>query len=154
MARGEAGTRTFRCCHHNPSAGRATDIVVLNAVAEHLGRLRHADLIAVSHPEPVNPGLDSPGRRQAVRDALNARKRDLTALSSARWAHAIIAANDTQCKVARAAQDRHIAGLRAAIAAIAKRLSQPTVDTPAPPSRAGWPTATPRRLAAPGPRRR
>lgn len=112
-----------------------TDIVVLNAVAEYLGRLRHADLNAVSHPEPANPGLDGPGRRQAARDALNARKRDLTALSSARWAHAIIAANDTQRKVARAAQDRHIAGLRAAIAAIARRLSQPTVDTLTPQER-------------------
>jgi IS605 OrfB family transposase len=112
-----------------------TDIVVLNAVAEHLGRLRHADLIATSHPEPVNPGLDGPGRLQAARDALNARKRDLTALSSARWAHAIIAANDTQYKVSRAAQDRHIAGLRAAIAAIAKRLSQPTIDTLTPQER-------------------
>src|SRR6185437_13589951 len=110
---------------------RATyeDDAVMHAVAAHLGRLRHADLAAVSRPGPQAPGLDDLGRRQAYRNALNTRKRDLTALSSARWAYAIIAANDSQCKVARAAQDQHIGGLRAAIAAIERRLCQPTVDT-------------------------
>ena len=37
-----------------------TDIVVLDAVAEHLGRLRRADLTAVSRPEPLDPSLDGP----------------------------------------------------------------------------------------------
>jgi IS605 OrfB family transposase len=50
-------------------------------------------------------------------------------LSNARWAYAIIAANDGQWRAFRDAQDRHIAGLRAAIATIEKRLRQPTSDT-------------------------
>jgi IS605 OrfB family transposase len=102
---------------------------VLDAVAGHLGRLRRADLAAASRPEPPDAGLDSPGRRQARQDKLNVRKQDLTALSSARWANAVIAANDAQYRRSRDAQDRHIAGLDAAITAIEKRLSAPTADT-------------------------
>jgi IS605 OrfB family transposase len=105
------------------------DDAVLDAVAGHLGRLRRADLAAVSHPEPLDTGLDSSGRRQARRNRLNSRKKDLTALSSARWAYAIIAANDAQYRLSRDSQERHIAGLRAAIAVIEKRLSKPTADT-------------------------
>ncbi len=105
----------------------SADEVVLDAVAGHLGRLRRADLAAVSHPEPHALKLDA-AERQVRRDGPNARKRDLTALSSARWANAIISANDAQYRSVREAQDRHIADLRAAIEAIAKRLSQPTVD--------------------------
>lgn len=105
----------------------SADEVVLDAVAGHLGRLRRADLAAVSHPEPHALKLDA-AERQVRRDGPNARKRDLTALSSARWANAIISANDAQYRSVREAQDRHFADLRAAIEAIAKRLSQPTVD--------------------------
>ena len=105
----------------------SADEVVLDAVAGHLGRLRRADLAAVSHPEPLALKLDA-AERQVRRDGPNARKRDLTALSSARWANAIISANDAQYRSVREAQDRHIADLRAAIEAIGKRLSQPTVD--------------------------
>lgn len=105
------------------------DEAVLDAVAGHLGRLRRADLAAVSRPGVPASGLDAAGRRQARRDGLNFRKRGLTALSSSRWAHAVIAANDAQCKSSRDAQDRHIAGLRAAVTAIEKRLAQPTADT-------------------------
>jgi IS605 OrfB family transposase len=50
-------------------------------------------------------------------------------LSSARWANAVITANDAQYKSSQDAQDRHIAGLRAAISAIEKPLAQPTADT-------------------------
>ena len=105
------------------------DEAVLDAVAGHLGRLRRADLAHVCRPVPPAPGLDDAGKRQARRDGLNSRKRGLTTLSSARWANAIIAANDGQYRLSRDAQYRHIIGLRAAISAIEERLSQPTSDT-------------------------
>src|SRR6185437_1096820 len=56
------------------------------------------------------------------------RKRYLTALSSSRWAHSVITANNAQYRSARDAQDRYITDLRMAIAAIEKRLVQPTAD--------------------------
>lgn len=99
---------------------------VLDAVAEHLGRLRRADLATVSRPVPVDAGLDADGRRAVRRGRLNARKKQLTGQSSARWANAIIAGNDDQYRLAREAQHRHIVGLRAAIATIAARLAAPT----------------------------
>jgi hypothetical protein len=106
----------------------AEDEQVLNLVAEHLGRLRRADLAAVAQPEPTEI-LDATARRQARRDRLNTRKTALAAQSSARWANAVITANDAQCRRARDAQHRHIVGLQAAIATIEKRLAQPTADT-------------------------
>jgi hypothetical protein len=102
---------------------------VLDLVAEHLGRLRRADLAAVTQPEPLDPARDGAAKRQARRDRLNTRKQALTAESSARWANAIIAGNDAQYRLARDAQHRHIVGLRAAITTIEKRLAQPTADT-------------------------
>lgn len=102
---------------------------VLDAVAEHLGRLRRADLARVVRPEPVDSALDADARRRERRGRLNTRKAALTAQSSARWANAIIAANDDQYRLARDAQYRHIVGLRAAIATIEKRLAAPTADT-------------------------
>jgi hypothetical protein len=72
------------------------DESVLDAVAGHLGRLRRADLSAVSRPEPLNAGLDAAGKQRARQNRLNSRKRDLTALSSARWANAVIAANSAR----------------------------------------------------------
>jgi IS605 OrfB family transposase len=105
------------------------DEAVLDAVAGHLGRLRRADLARVCRPVPPGPGLGDAGTRQARRDGLNSRKQGLTALSSARWANAIIAANDAQYRLSRDAQYRHIAGLRAAIETIERRLSQPASDT-------------------------
>jgi IS605 OrfB family transposase len=60
---------------------------------------------------------------------LNARKRQLTGQSSARWANAIIAGNDDQVRLAREGQYRHIVGLRAAITTIETRLAAPTGDT-------------------------
>jgi hypothetical protein len=102
---------------------------VLDAVARHLGRLRRTDLAAASRPEPLDAGMDGPGRRQARRVRLNARKRHLAALSSARWAHAIVSANDAQNRRSQDSRERHIADMHAAIAAIESRLFQPTSDT-------------------------
>ena len=90
--------------------------------------LRRADLSAVLQPTPVDPGLDAGQRRAVRRGRLNARKKGLTAQSSARWANAIIAGNDDQYRLARDAQYRHIVELRAAIATIDKRLCAPTTD--------------------------
>jgi len=102
---------------------------VLDLVAGHLGQLRRADLAAVARPEPMDSGLDDQQRRSVRRGRLNARKKALTAQSSARWANAIIAGNDDQYRLARDGQYRHIVGLRAAIATIEKRLAAPITDT-------------------------
>ena len=59
----------------------------------------------------------------------------MTAQSSARWANAIIGANDDQYRLARDGQQRHIIGLKAAIATIEKRLTAPTADTLTPEQR-------------------
>jgi IS605 OrfB family transposase len=108
----------------------AEDEFVLDAVADHVGRLRRADLASACRPQPLAPGLDTNARRRVRRERLNNRKGRLTAQSSARWANAIIGANDAQYRLSRDAQYRHIIGLRAAIATIEKRLSAPTADTP------------------------
>ena len=108
---------------------------VLDLVAAHLGRLRHADLARTCCPLPLDARLDLTAKRQLRRDRLNTRKGALTAESSARWASAIIAGNDAQYRLARDVQRRHIVGLRAAIASIEKRLVQPTADTLAPEQR-------------------
>jgi hypothetical protein len=102
---------------------------ILNLVAEHLGRLRRADLAAGTHPTPLDPAMDEAAKRQARRDRLNTRKQALTAESSARWAHTIIAGNDARYRLSRDAQRRYIVGLRAAIATIEKRLVEPAGDT-------------------------
>ena len=102
---------------------------VLDLVAAHLGRLRRTDLAAAARPEPVDSGLDGEERRAVRRGRLNARKKALTAQSSARWANAIIAGNDDRYRLARDGQYRHIVGLRAAIVTIEKRLAAPTTDT-------------------------
>jgi len=101
---------------------------VLDLVAAHLGRLRRADLAAVSRRQPVDPGLSAEDRRAVRRRGLNVRKKDLTGQSSARWANAIIAGNDDQRRLARSAQYRHIIGLRAAVATLEMRLGAPTAD--------------------------
>jgi hypothetical protein len=105
------------------------DDVVLDAVADHLGRLRRADLARVCRRQSLAQRLDAEARRRVRRERLNSRKAKLTAESSARWANAIIGANDDQYRLARDAQYRRIIGLRAAIATIEKRLAQPTADT-------------------------
>ncbi len=102
---------------------------VLDAVAAHLGLLRRSDLAAVSRPEPLDTALDDMEKRQTRRNRLNRRKGQLTAESSARWANAIIRANDDQCRLSRDAQRQHTIGLQAAITTIKTRLAQPTADT-------------------------
>jgi hypothetical protein len=104
------------------------DDAVLDAVAEHLGRLRRADLAQACRPAPSAGGTGGPKAR-ASRGDRNAWKRGLTARTSSRWANAIIIANDAQYRRSRDAQDRHIADLHAAITVIEKRLAQPTADT-------------------------
>ncbi|HVQ50908.1 MAG TPA: hypothetical protein VMS92_12775 [Mycobacterium sp.] len=99
---------------------------VIDLVAQHLGKLRRADLAAITRPQPLDAVGDAAAKR---RGRLNTRKKALTAESSARWANAIIACNDDRYRLARDAQHRHIAGLRAAIVTLEKRLAQPTADT-------------------------
>jgi hypothetical protein len=108
---------------------------VLDLVAEHLGRLRRADLAAITRPQPLDRAMDEAAKRQEHGNRLNTRKKALTAKSSARWANAIIAGNDERYRLARDAQHRHIVGLRAAITAIEKRLGKPTADTLTPQQR-------------------
>ncbi len=122
----------------------AEDEFVLDAVADHVGRLRRADLAARCHPTPLPAGLNADARRQVRRDRLNNRKKSLTAQSSARWANAIIGANDDQYRLSRDAQSRHIVGLRAAITTIEKRLAAPTDDTLTPEERKARHKAGPR----------
>ena len=108
---------------------------MLDLVAEHLGRLRRADLARSCCPARMDPSLDEESKHQVRKDRLNTRKKALTAKSSARWANAIIAANDDQYRLSRDAQQRHIVGLRAAIATLEKRLAQPANDTLTPEQR-------------------
>ena len=77
----------------------AEDELVLDAVADHVGRLRRADLAAVCRRQPVAAGLDAEARARVRRERLNHRKGRLTAQSSARWANAIITANDNQYRL-------------------------------------------------------
>lgn len=107
----------------------ADDERVLDVVAQHMGRLRRADLARAVRPESPDPELDGERRRRVRRDRLNTRKAGLTGQSSARWANAIIAGNDDQYRLARDAQYRHVIGLRAAIATIDKRLAASAADT-------------------------
>jgi IS605 OrfB family transposase len=104
------------------------DDTVLDVVAEHLGRLRRADLAHVCRTVPPGPSLDDKARRRGRLDVLNARKRAITAESSSRWAATIIRANEDKCRLARESQARHIFSLGAAISSIEKRLAQPTGD--------------------------
>ena len=108
---------------------------VLDLVAEHLGGLRRADLARACHPVPLDPSAGRRGQVAGAPGSANKRKKSLTAESSARWANAIIAANDHQYRLARDGQRRHSAGLRVAIATIEMRLAQPTADTLTPKQR-------------------
>ncbi len=101
---------------------------MLDAMAEHLGRLRRADLAHAGRPVPPGLSLDDETTRQARRDVLNARKRAITAESSSRWAATIIRANDDTYRLARESQARHAVSLGAAISSIERRLAQSTGD--------------------------
>jgi hypothetical protein len=83
------------------------DAAMLDTVAGHLGRLRRADLVQVCRPALQMAQARREGGTHAVM-GLNARKRALTALSSARWANAVIAVNDAQYRSSREAQGRQV----------------------------------------------
>jgi hypothetical protein len=86
------------------SSTTVEDERVIDRVADHLGRLRRSDLVRVCQPVPMEPGIDDAAKRQVRRDRLNARKKALTAASSARWASAVIIGNAGQYRLARDAQ--------------------------------------------------
>jgi IS605 OrfB family transposase len=90
-----------------------SDEAVLREVGAHLGRLASVDLAA-----RVRAGLGHD------KDAWAARKRDLTAKSTARWAGSITKATHDQWALARRGQYAHAQSLRAGIATIQHRLSQ------------------------------
>ncbi|MFI7642410.1 IS200/IS605 family accessory protein TnpB-related protein [Nonomuraea sp. NPDC049400] len=90
------------------------DDTVLRLVGAHLGALASADL--------KTRCADGLGH---CTDSWAARKRELTGLSSARWAGAITKASHDQWALARRCQADHIRDLQAAIATITRRLSLP-----------------------------
>ncbi|WP_435112543.1 IS200/IS605 family accessory protein TnpB-related protein [Nocardiopsis synnemataformans] len=118
------------------------DEAVLRAVGAHLGSLASTDLAArcadgTSHDK----------------DSWAARKRELTPVSSSRWAGAITKASNEQWALARRSQAVHVHRLQAGIDTLRHRLSQPlgTPGTKGVPggyaSRREW-HAKSRRLAA------
>ncbi|MDP4511341.1 transposase [Nonomuraea turcica] len=92
----------------------AADEQVLRLVGAHLGALASGDL-----KRRCADGLEHDNQTWA------ARKRELTVLSSSRWAGAITKASHDQWALARRCQAAHIADLEAAIATIEHRLSLP-----------------------------
>ncbi|MEV5542220.1 hypothetical protein AB0L13_35870 [Saccharopolyspora shandongensis] len=90
------------------------DDMVLRLVGGHLGSLASRDLKA-----RCADGLDHGADRWADR------KRDLTAVSSARWAGAITKASHGQWALARRCQLAHIRSLETGVNTIAHRLSLP-----------------------------
>ncbi|MGP3960329.1 IS200/IS605 family accessory protein TnpB-related protein [Nonomuraea sp. 3N208] len=92
----------------------AEDEQVLRLVGAHLGALACGDV-----KTRCADGLAHDHQRWAVR------KRELTGLSSSRWAGAITKASHDQWALARRCQAAHVADLEAAIAAIRHRLSLP-----------------------------
>ncbi|MFI6732028.1 IS200/IS605 family accessory protein TnpB-related protein [Nonomuraea sp. NPDC050451] len=92
----------------------SADEQVLRLVGAHLGALASADL--------KTRCADGPGH---CAQTWAARKRELTALSSARWAGAITKASHDQWALARRCQAGHIRDLEAAIRAISRQLSLP-----------------------------
>ncbi|MFF8846226.1 IS200/IS605 family accessory protein TnpB-related protein [Streptomyces sp. NPDC015127] len=90
------------------------DEKVLRLVGAHLGSLASKDLKA-----RCRDGLEH------STDTWAARKRDLTSLSSSRWAGAITKASHDQWALARRCQLAHIQNLEAGINTIAHRLSLP-----------------------------
>ncbi|WUA25696.1 IS200/IS605 family accessory protein TnpB-related protein [Streptomyces canus] len=90
------------------------DEKVLRQVGGHLGSLASKDLKA-----RCRDGLAHSGAAWAVR------KRELTPLSSSRWAGSITKASHDQWALARRGQSAHIQNLEAGIRTIEGRLSQP-----------------------------
>ncbi|MEU8076324.1 hypothetical protein AB0B31_12840 [Catellatospora citrea] len=92
----------------------AQDVSVLRVVGAHLGCLAAGDL-----KQRCADGLGHDSRRWAQR------KRDLTGLSSSRWAGSITKATHDQWALARRGLAAHVQGLQAGIDMLAHRLSQP-----------------------------
>ncbi|MFH8926156.1 IS200/IS605 family accessory protein TnpB-related protein [Streptomyces pristinaespiralis] len=92
----------------------AGDEEVLRLVGAHLGSLASRDLKA-----RCADGLEHSAESWAVR------KRELTGVSSSRWAGSITKATHDQWALARRGQAAHIQGLEAGIRTIAHRLSLP-----------------------------
>jgi IS605 OrfB family transposase len=90
------------------------DEQVLRLVGAHLGSLASRDL-----KTRCRDGLDHDG------EAWAARKRELTPLSSSRWAGAVTKASHDQWALARRCQLAHIHSLQAAVQTIRHRLSLP-----------------------------
>jgi hypothetical protein len=84
------------------------DVALLTALGDHLGQLASLDLAR------AGSGL-----------SITERKRQLTAVSSSRYAGAIVRANTARIHAAQAALVRQIADRKLAIAAIARRLTAP-----------------------------
>ncbi|WP_030679159.1 IS200/IS605 family accessory protein TnpB-related protein [Streptomyces cellulosae] len=93
------------------------DEEVLRQVGAHLGSLASRDLKA-----RCRDALDHDGQAWAVR------KRELTPVSSSRWAGAITKASHDQWALARRGQLAHIQNLEAGISTIRHRLSLPLGD--------------------------
>jgi IS605 OrfB family transposase len=92
----------------------ARDEAVLRAVCSHLGSLAGRDLKA-----RCQDGLAHDGEAWAVR------KRELTPLSSSRWAGSVTKATHDQWALARRGQYAHLKGLEAGIRMLEHRLSLP-----------------------------
>ncbi len=90
------------------------DETVLRAVGAHLGSLASTDLAARC--------ADGTGHGK---DSWAARKRELTAESSSRWAGALTKASHEQWALARRSQLAHLHRLQAGIDTLRHRLSQP-----------------------------
>ncbi|MDQ0828265.1 hypothetical protein QF032_000109 [Streptomyces achromogenes] len=90
------------------------DDKVLRLVGAHLGSLAAKDLKARRRD-----GLSHSGEAWAVR------QRELTPLSSSRWAGSITKATHDQWALARRCQSAHLQDLEAGIRTIEHRLSQP-----------------------------
>ena len=95
----------------------AGDAVVLRAAGEHLGSLAGRDLRA----RCGEGRLDARGRAASRRE----RKRQLTALSSSRWAGSITRATEDQVRLAERNLGAERATLRARITSIEARLALP-----------------------------
>ncbi|WP_203736455.1 hypothetical protein, partial [Catellatospora chokoriensis] len=92
----------------------AQDEMVLRVVGAHLGSLAAGDL-----KQRCADGLGHDSDRWAQR------KRELTGLSSSRWAGSITKATHDQWALARRGLAAHVQGLQAGIDMLAHRLSQP-----------------------------
>ncbi|HEX5493735.1 MAG TPA: IS200/IS605 family accessory protein TnpB-related protein [Mycobacteriales bacterium] len=105
----------------------AADEKVLRLVGEHMGRLASADLA-----RRCRDGLDH------STDTWAARKRELTAQSSSRWAGSVTSNTHDQWGLSRRAQYQHLMSLEAGIRTIRHRLSLPIGEKGSPGKPGGY----------------